>query len=134
MRNTEKDAAEQAKRRQSFLEWGFALFSSKGIDAITLQDVAKASGYCIATLFRYFNTKAGFCVAIAEWKWGEFLKENRGRRPSENFEGKTAADMFSFYLESLLEIYRKRKAPDNCRLLRFANYGPSVGNKNSAGF
>ncbi|MDO4852506.1 MAG: TetR/AcrR family transcriptional regulator [Clostridia bacterium] len=117
MRNLEKDAIEQAKRRQAFLEHGFALFSSKGIEAIRLQDVAKASGYGIATLYRYFNTKAGFAVAIAEWKWGEFFKENRKRRPSDNFENMTAADMFSFYLESFLEIYRKNKA-----LLRFNQF------------
>ena len=114
MRNQEKDAAEQAKRRQSFLEQGFALFSSRNIESVTLQDVARASGYGIATLYRYFNTKAGFCVAIAEWKWGEFFEENRKRRPGDNFRGGTAADMFAFYLDSFLEIYRNNKA-----LLRF---------------
>ena len=114
MRNQEKDAAEQAKRRQSFLEQGFALFSSRNIESVTLQDVARASGYGIATLYRYFSTKAGFAVAIAEWKWGEFFEENRKRRPGDNFRGGTAADMFAFYLDSFLDIYRNNKA-----LLRF---------------
>lgn len=114
VRNPEKDAAEQAKRKQAFLEKGFELFSGKSIEAIRLQDVARASGYGVATLYRYFSTKAGFCVAIAEWKWGEFFKANRKRRPRDNFESMTAADMFSFYLDSFLELYRKYKA-----LLRF---------------
>ena len=114
MRNTEKDAAEQAKRRLSFLEHGFALFSGKSIESISLQDVANASGYGIATLYRYFNTKADFVLAIAEWKGGAFFAENRKRRPSDGFAGKTAADMFEFCLDSFLELYRKNKA-----LLRF---------------
>lgn len=117
MRNPEKDAIEQAKRRQAFLEKGFELFSSKSIEGISLRELAKASGYGIATLFRYFNSKAGFCVAIAEWKWGEFFQENRKRRPNDNFEDKTAADMLDFYLDSFLEIYRENKA-----LLRFNQF------------
>ena len=117
MRNPEKDAIEQEKRRQVFLEHGFQLFSSKGIEAIRLQDVAKASGYGIATLYRYFNNKIGFVLAIAEWKYGEFFKENRKRRPSDRFEGMTAADMFSFYLDSFLESYRRNRA-----LLRFNQF------------
>jgi len=114
MRNPEKDAAEQAKRRQGFSEHGFALFSSKNIEAIRLQGVAKASGYGIATLYRYFTTKAGFAVAIAEWKWNGFFDENRRRRPTPDFAGMTAADMFDFYLDSFLALYRNNKD-----LLRF---------------
>ena len=117
MRNPEKDAAERAKKRQAFLEQGFALFSSRNIESVTLQDVARASGYGIATLYRYFSTKAGFAVAVAEWKWGDFFKENRRRRPGDNFEGRRAADMFDFYLETFLELYRNNK-----ELLRFNQF------------
>ena len=117
MRNLERDAIAEAKRRQAFLEHGFALFSSKSIEGISLQDVAKASGYGIATLYRYYSTKARFAVEIAKWQWGEFFKENRKRRPSDNFEGMTAADMFDFYLDTFLELYRKNHA-----LLRFNQY------------
>lgn len=114
MRNPKKDAVEHEKRRQAFLEHGFELFSSKSIEAINLQDVAKASGYGIATLYRYFTNKAQFAVAIAEWKWRDFFTENRRRRSSDAFEGKNAAYMLAFYLDSFLELYRKHKD-----LLRF---------------
>ena len=114
MRNPERDAIAEAKRREAFLARGFEMFSERSIEAVAMQDVAKASGYGIATLYRYYSNKAEFCVAIAEWKWGEFFQENRKRRPNDNFEDKTAADMLDFYLESFLELYRKHKA-----LLRF---------------
>ncbi len=114
MRNVEKDAVEQAKKRQSFLEHGFELFSRKSIEAISMQDVANASGHGIATLYRYFSTKADFALAIAQWKWSEFFAGNRKRRPGDGFEGKTAADMFEFCLESFLDLYRGNKD-----LLRF---------------
>ena len=114
MRDVAKLTPDQLKRRQSFLEHGFEMFSSRSIEAVYLPDVAKASGHGIATLYRYFSTKAEFALAIAEWKWGEFFRENRKRSPIHNLEDKTAADMLDFYLESFLELYRKHKA-----LLRF---------------
>ena len=96
--------------RKLFLEKGFELFSTKGIEGVTLQDVADASGHGVATLYRYFNSKPGLLLEISEWKWGEFFKDNRKRRPAAGFERKTAAEMFDFYLDSFLEIYRTNKS------------------------
>ncbi len=101
-------------RRNTFLEKGFELFSEKSIESVTLQDVAKASGAGVATLYRYFSSKPGFLVEMAAWKWDGFFEQNRRRRPLEGFEGKTAADMFEFYLDSFLEVYRNHRP-----LLRF---------------
>ena len=117
MRDKSKLSAEQSKLEKTFLEKGFDLFSSRSIESVSMQDVADASGHGIATLYRHFTTKAGFVVAMAEWQWAEFLKENRRRRPRADFEGMTAAEMFSFHLDSFLELYRKNKA-----LLRFTQF------------
>ena len=114
MRNLERDTIAEAKRRKAFLTNGFKMFSSRSIEAVAMPDVAKASGYGIATLYRYYKNKAEFALAIAEWKWGDFFKQNRKRSPIQNPEDKTAADMLDFFLESFLELYRKHKA-----LLRF---------------
>lgn len=114
--NVEEKAYKQ-KRKMEFLKAGFALFSAKSIEAVTLEEVAKASGHGPATLYRYFDSKSGLLLEISAWKWGEFFEQNRRRRPSESFEEKTAADMFAFYLDSFLEVYRKNKA-----LLRFNQF------------
>ena len=103
--------------KQAFLEKGFEMFSERNIESVKMDDIARASGHGIASMYRYFDRKPGFVVAVAEWKWGEFFRENRKRRPSENFEGRTAADMFDFYLDSFLDIYRKEQA-----LLRFNQF------------
>ena len=105
---------EMEKRRKEFLEKGFELFSEKSIEAVTLQNVADASGHGIATLYRYFTSKSHFLVEMASWKWGEFFKQNRKRRPSESFDGMTAAEMLEFYLDSFLEVYRNHR-----QLLKF---------------
>ena len=101
-----KRAKEQ--RREDFLKAGYSLFSERGIDSVTLQDVADASGHGIATLYRYFETKPGLLIEIADWKWGEFFERNSRRRPRD-FGALTAAEMFEFYLDSFLEAYRTDK-------------------------
>lgn len=103
-------------RKKSFLEHGFTLFSEKSIESVTLQDVADASGHGVATLYRYFNTKAGFVLAVAEYKWTEFFKWNRTRRP-DNYESLNAYQMYEFYLDSFIALYKNNK-----ELLRFNQY------------
>lgn len=103
---TRNRAKEQ--RREEFLKAGFSLFSEKGIDSVTLQDVADLSGHGIATLYRYFETKPGLLIEIADWKWGEFFARNSKRRP-QDLSKATAAEMFEFYLDSFLELYRTDK-------------------------
>ena len=56
MRNLEKDELEMAGRRELMLQTGFAMFAEKGIEAVSMQDVARAWSVGIATLYRYFNT------------------------------------------------------------------------------
>ena len=104
-------------KRNDFLKTGFRLFSEKSIETVTLTQVAEAAGYGQTTMYRYFDKKPGFVVAVATWKWEQFQEENKKRRPSVDFEGMTAAEVFGFYLDSFLELYRNHKD-----LLRFNQF------------
>ena len=77
MRNAERDDIEMTARRERFLEEGFHILSENGIEASLMQDVAKASGCGIATLYRYFNTKLSLVLAIGTHRWEEFGEEVR---------------------------------------------------------
>ena len=104
-------------RRLELLEKGFEVLSKKSIESVAMQDVADAVGCGIASLYRYFDKKPGFVVAVATWKWDQFQKENRKRRPGADFENMTAVEMFEFYLDSFLVLYRDHKD-----LLRFNQF------------
>jgi AcrR family transcriptional regulator len=106
-----------AGRRRELLEKGFEVLSKKNIDSVAMQDVADAVGCGIASLYRYFDKKQGFVVAVATWKWEQFREENKKRRPKVDFEGMTAAEIFEFYLDSFLVLYRKHRD-----LLRFNQF------------
>jgi len=63
MRNPEKDEREMAERRERMLETGFRVFSEKGIEPVSMQEVADSCGLGIATLYRCFSTKPAFVIA-----------------------------------------------------------------------
>lgn len=114
MRDKAADAARMAVKRNAFLEKGFELFSQHSIESVTLKDVAEASGYGMATIYRYFKVKPAFVVEVATKKWEQFQEENRKHIPKADFEDMTAAQIFEFYLDSFLTLYKKHKD-----LLRF---------------
>ncbi len=106
-------------KRTDFLEKGYELFSTRTIEAVNLTDVADASAYGIATLYRYFRKKPGFVVAVAAWKW-EQIRQVSSRRESEMaWEGKNSAELLEAFLEFFLKLYREY--PDLLRFNRFFN-------------
>ncbi|MBR3307779.1 MAG: TetR/AcrR family transcriptional regulator [Lachnospiraceae bacterium] len=104
-------------RRTELLQKGYELFSSKTIEAIGMRDVAKAVGCGSTSAYRYYGSKPDFVVAVATWKWEQFQEGNRKRRPTVNFEGMTAAEIFEFYLDSFLLLYNNQRD-----LLRFNQF------------
>ena len=120
MRNKEKDAKLMEIRRIEFLETGFKLFSENNIDTVTLPQIAEACGYGTATLYRYYDKKPGFVVAVATRKWEQFANEiwdsweNEGKT-----QEKSAAEHFELYLDFFLELYRHHS--DFLRFNQFFN-------------
>ena len=52
MRNKAKDEAEKAVRMQRALESGFRLFAERGIDLVTMPEIADDSGVTRPSLYR----------------------------------------------------------------------------------
>ncbi len=117
MRGVGKEAEIIAAKRRDMVEIAYRMFCEKGIDKVSMQEIADNSNYGIATIYRYFKNKLSLVVETAACKWEDYLKENRERRPEEGFEGMTAAEVFDFYLDSFIELYRDHK-----ELLRFNQY------------
>ena len=114
MRDPKLDHATMVTRRESMLNVAYHLFTERSITAVTLEEIAKEAGCGKKTLLRYYDSKPGLVIAVATWKWEKFQEENQKRRPNADIEKMTAAEIFEFYLDSFLELYRDHKD-----LLRF---------------
>lgn len=127
MRNAAKDEKEMTARREAMLAEGFRLFSEKGIEAVSMQEIADACGVGIATLYRYYNTKSALVIAIGTKKWeefGEFINAERERRGTQKMQ---ASGELEFYLDCYIFLYRTHKD-----LLRFnQNFNNYVKHENA---
>ena len=117
MRDKKQDAIQMAIKRRDFLEKGYELFCARSIESVSMQDVADAAGYGVATLYRYFTTKSDFVIEVAISRWEKFREENLARRAEFSSDGMTGADLFTFYLDSFIELYRQHRD-----LLRFNQF------------
>lgn len=118
-RNQEKDAVEMAAKNLRILERGFRIFAENGIEKVTMNDVAKAAGIAISSLYRYYSSKPKLVMAISTWAWTAYAEENEKREAALERPDRTAAEMFDFYLESFLDLYRNHK--DLLRFNQFLN-------------
>jgi AcrR family transcriptional regulator len=117
MRNKEKDAAQMAIKRRDFLAKAYELFAKKNIESVTMVEIARESGYGTITLYRYFKTKPQLVVAVGAWIWEQAIRENWEYRPGRELEGMTGAELFEYYLESFIGLYRNHRD-----LLRFNQF------------
>ena len=107
MRNQERDEAEMAERRELMLNTGFSIFAEKGIESVSMQEVAKGCGLGIATLYRYFSTKLDFVIAIGAKKWAEYFGEIETEYVRRGGQMMNAAEELDFYLASYIVLYRE---------------------------
>ncbi len=109
MRNAEKDELEMTARREAMLTQGFRLFADRGIEAVSMQEVAKACGLGIATLYRYYNTKLALVIAIAVRQWNDYKEYISLQRKEKHVSEMTAAQELDFYLGFYIDLYREHK-------------------------
>ena len=109
MRNAEKDKLEMAERRERMLNEGFRIFAEKGIETVSMQEVAAACSLGIATLYRYFNTKLSFVIAIGAKKWEEYFEEIETEFARRGGELMNAAEELDFYLSAFILLYLEHR-------------------------
>ncbi len=82
-------AAHRENQREWILEVAENLFTQKGIEAVTLADVAKAARLTKATLYRYFSSKeemAQEIFKIVTRGWGERNEREVWSLPGNGYE------------------------------------------------
>ena len=96
--------------RKTIMEKGFELFTERGIESVTMQEIADASLVGRATLFNYFNSKVDLVIAIGSWKWKEYIERKAEEAKQFDREKRTGAELLSNYLDAFLEQYRSYRS------------------------
>lgn len=97
------------ERRRRLLDVGFALFSARTIESVSMQQVADAAGLGIATLYRYFPRKQEFVIAVGSACWNIIDEETRKKSTRIGIFKKSVKEQFSYFLESFIDLYREHR-------------------------
>lgn len=116
MRGQAVDLANIAEKKQRIMETGFRLFSERGIESVSMPEIAAACGIPRASLYRYYATKTHLVIAIGTMQWMKYINARSASISREQADRMTAAQYFRWYMDSFLNLYR-----DHSDILRF-NY------------
>lgn len=109
MYSKENEVFWKAERRYKILEAGFRLFSEKGIESVTMPDIAEMGGVSRATLYRYYDKKVDVVIDVGSLKWAEYIVSRQNSCPQAVRDQMTGAEQLSWYLDSFLDLYRNHK-------------------------
>lgn len=99
------------------MEISYHLFTKKGIDGVSMPEIAKACGYGRATLYRYFSSKPALVIAVGTWMWEQHFHKWMLFMPDDRLEEMNAARQFENYLDFFIDLYR-----NHTDLLRFNQF------------
>ncbi|MDN3358444.1 TetR/AcrR family transcriptional regulator [Actinomadura sp. DC4] len=101
-----KERADAVRNRAAVLEAAARLFAERGVEAVSMDQVAAAAGVGKGTLFRRFGDKSGLAVALLDARERE-LQEAILRGPPPLGPGSAAGDRLAAfvgaYFDYLLE-------------------------------
>jgi len=115
-RNIERDAREEARRRDQLISNGFRLFSERGIENVSLQEIATTSEVGVATLYNYYGNKTNLLVAISAKIWLDFWNSIRTEEATIYIENGPAINWVVYYCDRIMALYREKP-----EMLRFSS-------------
>lgn len=124
----EKHQEEQNELKTSrinrILESAFNLFSEKGIDTITMNDIASTAEIGVASLYRYFATKDEIAIRTAIWAWSRQKDVILPALQSDSYESLTGYAQIEKIFKMFVDLYDKEKT-----FLRFIYFFDSYINR-----
>lgn len=124
----EKHQEEQNELKTSrinrILESAFSLFSEKGIDTITMNDIASTAEIGVASLYRYFATKDEIAIRTAIWSWNKQKEMILPSLKSDNYENLTGFGQIEKIFKMFVDLYDNGKT-----FLRFIYFFDSYINR-----
>jgi AcrR family transcriptional regulator len=98
-----------AQRKDNIPETAFHLFAERGIEAVTMQEIADAADCGIATLYRYYGTKLKLVIEIAAIKWREYAELVTADYDAKNGTAMNGMEEFRFFLSLYMDLYQNHK-------------------------
>ena len=110
-----KEFEEAKKKKMEYIvEKALEIFCDKGIDNTKVTDIAKAADVGVASVYRYFKTKADIAIEVGIKFWSDIKEEFNSIYSELELENKSGLEEFKKSGEFFLKLYNEH--PD---LLKF---------------
>ena len=106
---------QKAMRRDQILAQASALFAEKGVDAVTMAEIAGAADVSTPTVFNYFGNKDGILIALIT------EGAQKARDNSKVLEPRTDVDFLTTLLTVFVDISVETMAIASKRIWRYAH-------------
>lgn len=93
----------KAARIQHIIECTFGLFAEKGIESISMNEIAAQAEIGVASLYRYFSTKEELAIECATYAWKMETVNYSSMFSSAEYEEKTGYEQMKCLLENFPE-------------------------------
>jgi AcrR family transcriptional regulator len=122
-----RERADAARNRQRVLEAAGELFAERGVQAVTMSEVARAAGVAKGTVFQRFGDRAGLAQALVDAAERE-LQEQILRGPAPLGPGAPPRERLAAFLDALLTLTAEHRD----LLLEIDSAGPSARHRTGA--
>lgn len=97
---------ETQRRKQRIMDTAFRLFCEKGIENVSLTDVAEQAEVGASTIYRYFTNKPSLVLATMSVLWKSIVSQLEGYTgEGEAFSQLTGYEQLAIRLESFRRLY-----------------------------
>ena len=104
----DRERADAARNRARILDAARQLFAERGVEAVSMDDVARAAGVGKGTLFRRFGDRAGLALALLDDSERE-LQEAVLRGPAPLGPGAPPAARLRAFFSALLDLLEQHR-------------------------
>lgn len=94
-------------RKSQIIRRAFRLFCQKGIDCVTMKEIAAAARVGVASVYRYFNTKAALLEETQKLLWKECQNSMREKLCSSDYPLQSGYDQIRLFLDAFEAVYQE---------------------------
>jgi len=114
---TEDKDSIKAQRMNRIMEAAFNLFSEKGIDTITMNDIAQKAEIGVASLYRYYETKEQIAIKTTIWAWEKQKEIILPLLLENDYENHNGLEQLKKIISLFIKLYESQ--PDFLRYIYF---------------
>lgn len=96
-------------RAQKILEAAMELFCEKGIEETSIEEIAEKAGVGSATIYRYYETKAGLAIQSGVGYWDKIADRYLNVTEAEGYPEMSGREQLEHILDALIAIFEEER-------------------------